>query len=288
MNEQNIEKLLRKAPLAKVPAGLLKNLQDDIELPRVATHESRVTNHPFRRWLPALGFALWFLGCIVVLGIQASHIAELKRANGTLRANAAMAEVAQTEGASARLLAEELEQLRKDAADVQRLRAEVERLRAQVAQLDVLRAQNHQLREELKARTASVASSPKPEEDFFAVAKERADRIKCIANLKQVCLAALTWVNENKSDRFPTDTAQFKPHLDKDAGGETLLHCPADKIASYEFLSLGRTVHESGAVFVRCPIHNNVGTADGAAHQLSNAAKVVQKDGKWIIQPVGQ
>jgi hypothetical protein len=36
-------------------------------------------------------------------------------------------------------------------------------------------------------------------------------------------------------------------------------------------------------VFVRCPIHNNVGTLDGSAHQLGSDIKVVQRDGKWVI-----
>ncbi len=288
MNEQMIEKLLRTAPRVKTPNGLLEQLQANVELPRptASKHESRITNHVvLRRWLPALGFALWFLGCIVVFGIQASRIAELKRGNESRQSLLASIEQNQAAQDRTQLLAKELEQLRKEAADVQRLRAEAELWRAQAQELATLREQNQQLRAELKSQ---AAPPPKPEEDFFVETANRRARTKCINNLKQICLAALIWANKNKSDTFPANIAQFKPFLDSEAGGEKLLRCPADNVTSYEFLSLGRPLRDPNVVFALCPIHNNVGAADGSAHQLGKEFQVVQKDGKWIFTPVAK
>jgi hypothetical protein len=287
MNTDIVEKLLRKAPPVRTPPRLLHDLQSDIVLPH---SESRITNHEslapggwFRRWMPTVGFALWFLGCIVVFGIQASRILDLKEQNHALQMANATA-VAQDSNAEARSAANaaELERLQKDLSDVQRLRAEIERLRSETQELAPLRAQNQKLREELKAQTAPPL---KPEEDFFSVWTEKAARVKCIHHLKRVCLAALMWADKNKSDTFPTDKAQLEPFLDANAGGEKLLRCPTDNSTAYEFLSLGMPVHnpDPNMVFVRCPIHNNVGVVDGSAHMLGRNRKVVQRDGKWMI-----
>src|SRR6185369_9142212 len=85
MNENTIETILRQSPRVRIPAGLLEKLANDIQLPersaafRPAHMETRCpSSNGLRRWLPALGFALWFLGCVVVFGIQASRIAELR------------------------------------------------------------------------------------------------------------------------------------------------------------------------------------------------------------------
>lgn len=282
MNEPTIETLLRKAPRAKAPAGLLKDLQADIELPRATSHESRTTSHGLRRWLPALGFALWFLGCVIVFGIQASHITELKRANEKLASANADAALQQAEQNRARLLAAEVEQLRKDAADAQRLRAEVEKLREQERELEALRAEIQQVREQLKARNATV-TSPKPEEDFFATVATRADRIKCVNNLKQVCLAARIWANTH-GDVLPPDYEAMKAELVTDKR----TFCPAGQNARYEIISPGATELRPEVVYIRCTIHNNVGLCDGSVQQLQAGQPLVQKDGAWVIGPAGQ
>ena len=280
MNEQTIETLLRKAPCAKAPAGLLKTLQGDIELPRVTSHASRVKNHAFRRWLPALGFALWFLGCVVVFGIQASRIAELKRTNDALRTSLSNVQPRNPEADRIDALAKELEQLRKDAADVQRLRAEAEQLRTQAAGLATLREQNQQLRAELKSQAVPM---PKAEEDFFNAVVTRADRIKCVNNLKQVCLAARIWANTH-GDVLPPDYETMKAELVTDKR----TFCPADQATRYEIISPGASELRPEVVYVRCSIHNNVGLCDGSVQQLTPSMTVVQKDGQWLIGRTGE
>jgi hypothetical protein len=286
MNEQVIEKLLRNAPPVRTPAGLLEELQSEIELPRAATpREPRLTHYVLRRWLPALGFALWFLGCIVVLGIQAHQIAELKRAIQQRQMAAAASSLSTAAQTRLRLLAAEVEQLRKDATDVQRLRTEVEQLRARTDEVETLRAQNQQLRVELKSQTPPA---PKPEEDFFAQAADRASRIKCVNYLKQVGLAARLWANDSNTDAMPTEIVQMLPYLGGPEGAAKLLHCPADGTTAYVILSPGASESDPNVVFARCPIHNNACLVDGSVQQLGPQGAVVLKNGKWVIGNVAQ
>jgi hypothetical protein len=283
MNTDAVEKLLRKAPPVRTPAGLLQDLQSEIALPQ---HESRIThreplssNRWLRRWLPALGFALWFFGCVVVFGLQANWINELRQQKRALEsATATTAQQAFAAEGSRSVLTAELEQLKKDLADVQRLRAEVEQLRAEMLELAALRTQNRQLREKLQAHTA--APPPKPKEDFFAIAADRAARTRCINNLKQVGLAARIWANKNKLGTLPPDTESLKLYLSR----ETLLFCPADETTSYEILSPGAPENHPEIVYACCPIHNNAGMVDGSAQMLGSQGRVVQRDGKWVLE----
>ncbi|HWN97337.1 MAG TPA: hypothetical protein VNT99_20055 [Methylomirabilota bacterium] len=285
MNEQTIEKLLQKAPPVRTPAGLRKDLQANIELPRCATthHGPRITNHVFRRWLPTLGFALWFLGCVVVFGLQASRIAELKRANESRQSSLASVEQNQAVQDRAQWLAKELEQLRKDAADVQRLRAEAELLRAQAQEVATLREQNQQLRAELKSQ---ATPPPKPEEDFIYETANRRARTKCINNLKQVGLAARLWAHETKTDAMPNRWSDMIDHLGGPERALKYVGCPG--VAPYEILSFGAPETDPTVVFVRCVAHNIVGLVDGSVQQLGDKASVIQKDGKWVFTRVAE
>jgi hypothetical protein len=278
MNEQTIEKLLRNAPHIKTPVGLLEQLQTNIDLPRntVTPHEAWNTKHAFRRWFPALGFALWFLGCIVVFGIQAIQFDELIRA--TERTQMASAVASETEQTRLQFLTSEVDQLRKDAADVHRLRAEMEQLRAQVQELVTLRQQNQQLRAELKSQTAPPL---KPEEDFIFETANRMARTKCINNLKQVCLAARLWARDSKTDAMPNRWSDMLTYLGGPEGALKYVGCPG--VAPYEVLSFGAPESDPNVVFIRCAAHNIVGLVDGSVQQLGGTRHLIQKEGKWII-----
>jgi hypothetical protein len=52
---------------------------------------------------------------------------------------------------------------------------------------------------------------------------------------------------------------------------------------SYEMLSPGVSEEDPAVVFVRCPIHNNVGLVDGSAHMLDDMRTVQKVDGKFKI-----
>jgi hypothetical protein len=251
---------------------------------------SRPSSNGLRRWLPALGFAVWFLGCVVVFGIQASRLAELREQHRVLEsARAAAAQQALAAETSRATVDAELERLKKDLVDVQRLRTELQQLRAEEQQAADLRAQNQQLRDELKSQTAPP---PKPEEDFFAMATLRAERTRCVNSLKRLGMAARIWANDSKTDVMP-DRATLKaalPTIEMN-GDETthfqeeVLFCPSDGVTSYEFLSPGATESRPEIIFSRCPIHNIYGLCDGSVQQI-NPAKVqmVKKDGWWILQ----
>src|SRR5947207_1159236 len=90
MNESDIENLLRKAPHQSPPAGLKEQLTAGINLPR-ASHRA-ASSEPadavplWKRWFPALSFGLLLLGGLLVLGVQANQLLELRRENTALRA----------------------------------------------------------------------------------------------------------------------------------------------------------------------------------------------------------
>lgn len=122
-----------------------------------------------------------------------------------------------------------------------------------------------------------------PEEGFLVAATQKALRVQCIKNLKQIGLAARVWARRNKTNAMPGDEAALKQYLADSENVETVLRCPADEKVGYELLSLGASEKDSQLVFASCRIHNNVGLVDGSAHQLDADRKVIQKDGKWII-----
>jgi hypothetical protein len=278
MNTNDIEKLLRKAPRPVAPAGLMHELQADLRISPTTHREIRESSFGLRRWIPALGFAAWFLGCVIVLGVQTARITELKERARAIEAAAADVQKEQSTIATQTSAAiAELEQLRKDLADVTRLRAEVDQLRVDLAQLPALQAENARLRGALSARTSATQ---RPEDDFFASQKGRAERLVCVNHLKQFCLAARIWANESKTDALPKDVESLKPYLN---GMDKMLFCPSDGTTPYQILSPGASESHPQVVFVRCPIHNNVGMVDGSVQQLSPEHKLVQRNGEYEI-----
>src|SRR5881394_3554844 len=116
MNDEQIERFLRKAPRPTAPAGLLGELQSNIALPRGSGSASvnQSETRPFvRRWLPAISFAAIFLSCILAIGVQTSQIVGLQRENESLRA-----------------ATQDLEKLRLQNAEYQKLAAAHEELQA--------------------------------------------------------------------------------------------------------------------------------------------------------------
>ena len=292
MNMETIEETLRKAPPVRTPAGLLDELQADINLAQTvsaARNSKFEAQNKFRlvRWMPALGFALWFLGCVVVFGIQASRIAGLRAQQRAIEsAQAAAAQQAANAEAARAAALRELEQLKRDLADVQRLRAELEQLRAQAAELATVRAQNQQLRNELKTQTAPP---PKPEEDFFAMAQERADKIRCVNSLKQLGLAARMWANESKSNSLPDATTLKMAALnaldERRRFDKKIFVCPADETTAYEILGPGAPESQPEIIYSRCPIHNAFGLSDGSVQLVNpNTVHAVKKGEWWFLE----
>jgi uncharacterized protein YlxW (UPF0749 family) len=300
MNDERIEQLLRKAPRALPPAGLLGRLRTGIALPRpmeVGSVNPTEAASFIRRWIPALSFAAIFLACIVAIAVQTHQIGGLKHENATLQSSAQNLEQLRRDNAEYQRLKaeiEELDRLRRDFAELQQLRTEITQLRSQVQELDKLRAENQQLA--LAGQKPASAN-----DDFFARndnalenARAKAESMACINNLKQIGLAARIWATDN-SDVFPLGWLAMTNEL----ATPKILICPSDKArtaagdwrqfsaanVSYEFLNPSGTDEQPQVVLARCTIHNHVCLSDGSVHQLGNGRTVANNanDGKYYI-----
>lgn len=123
------------------------------------------------------------------------------------------------------------------------------------------------------APTAVVASMVLP---ALAKAKQKAQSVKCMSNLKQIALAAHIHATDH-DDRFPDSLAELKEELPVPA----VLYCPAVQpsnasvhdwetfdldLATYEYLGGGIRTNDEGIidkVIARCPIHDNKAYGDG-------------------------
>jgi hypothetical protein len=169
-----------------------------------------------------------------------------------------------------------LDRLRKDNAELLKLRSEVTRLRAQVVDVTKLQAENQRL----AAAVNLAGSASGTNQDFFAEAKAKAERIKCVNNLKQIGLAVRIWEGDNNG-KGPANFVCMSNELATAA----ILQCPSDKphnatnfvdVAagkfSYQLFTDGITETMDPRIIIsECPIHHNVGLLDGSVQQLSEA-----------------
>jgi type II secretory pathway pseudopilin PulG len=110
----------------------------------------------------------------------------------------------------------------------------------------------------------------------LAKAKDKAQRINCVNNLRQIGLAARMYANDHE-EVFPKDFQAMQQELNS----PKILFCPADPdkptplptdwaqvdpdSISYKFLIPGEKADDNGSeqAAFRCPIHDNVCYADG-------------------------
>ncbi len=298
MTEQQIETLLRKAPRATPPEGLLARVQNDIRLPR---RPGKAMVQPasvlwLRRRLPMLGFAGGLVACVVVFAVQSSKLSELRTENETLRAATQNLERLRRDNAEyQRLQAEnqELERLRKDSQELTQLRAEVARLRGQVEEVNRLRVANQQLAAGVRPQLQTQAN-----EEFFAQAedaKAKAQSMACVNNLKQIGLAARIWATDN-GDVLPPNWLAMTNEL----ATPKILVCPGDPAraaaqnwaslsaanVSYEYLNPNGSEADPYVILTRCTVHGHVGLSDGSVMQgggLGKTFTIAVRDGKQVF-----
>jgi len=246
-----------------------------------------------RRKGPALSFCALLLAGLIPLTLQTLRMLELRRENATLRvATANLDQLRQDNSELERLRAavQQADRAQKEQEELEKLRTEVDQLRAVAQELPALRAESQRLAAE-RAEAAAKAGVA-TEVDPFAEAKGRAQRISCISNIKQIGLAARMWANDHQ-EIMPTDFLTMSNELTT----PKILTCAADTArtraadwrvfdgssVSYELLSPGADPRDPSIVFVRCPICNNVGLADGSALQLGPGTRVEKVDGKFKV-----
>ena len=299
---ETTEELLRKAPRLRIPDGLLDELKKDIRLSGVEKpmpHASESRWSP-KRLFPAFSFSVLLLACLVAIAVQSNLLSELRRENQALRAESQdIAQLRQENQEYQRLRAQsgQLEQLRKDNLELEKLRGEIAQLREQSRQLSILQAEKQRLLTEEKAiESRRIAGAEEDPFGEFGEAKRKAESTMCVNNLKQIGLGARMWANDHK-EVLPPDFLAMRNELNT----PKILVCPSDnakvRVAdwsqfgpanlSYEFLAPGISERERpDTVMTRCPIHGHVGLLDGSVHQSSPNFKIVQKDGKWIMERV--
>jgi hypothetical protein len=296
MNETEIESFLRKTPRPSVPTGLKRQLLDDIRLPQSVNDVAMTVDitPQWKRWFPALSFAVLFLGCLIGLAIQTSQVFELRRQNEALMAGATGMDELRAEYEEVQRLraaAQSAGQSQRESEELAKLRAEVEQLRARSGELNRLRAENQRLQAEHAAVTAAGGAAT-PEDDPFAAMKSKAESTACINNLKQIGLAARIWANKHNTDILPTDWLTMKNELST----PKVLTCPADtgktraasweqfdgSSVSYEFPSVEPSEREPNTVFTRCLIHSSVALTDGSA-QMGPNLNFQSVDGKVML-----
>ncbi len=281
MDEQRIEALLRKAPAPKTPDGLLRELLTDVRVPRgLVPSASRMEwTAPvplWKRWLPALSFAVILLTCLVAIAVQTNVINDLTRQNNDLRASAQTLEDLRKENTDLQQVrndGDELERLRKDAAELAKLRGEVAQMSAQLRDIEKLRADNQQLKADITARQAAAGMG---DESVLNEAREKAKSQACMNNMKQIGLAFRIWADDNNGV-FPTSFLSMTNEL----ATSRVLQCPSDKNVknvpniiqaitggdvSYKLMSAvsGLTQSDPSIVLVQCPIHGHICLADGS------------------------
>lgn len=296
--ESEIEALLHKTPTPKPTPQLAASLKAAVRLPQPANGSALEIGGPlWRRWFPALAYAVLILGCVVVLAVQNTQQQELIRQNEELRAEIAVAQEAadarEQAQAKSQSAARAIEQLQRDAAEAARLATRLAELQVQI---DALNAQAKDLNAQLAAvpeRNRIVAPY-----DFFGAtnsplneARDKAARISCVNNMKQIGLALRIYAN-NHNDGFPPDLNSVSNEL---SIAKTLC-CPADQASvdranalfkpggagwagwpknggSYEYRVAGlrlADVDPTKVVATKCRIHGQIGLMDGSVHQDPN------------------
>lgn len=110
-------------------------------------------------------------------------------------------------------------------------------------------------------------------------AKEKAQTIRCVMNLKEVGIAARMYADAH-NHVYPSDLKQiaqtvgdpkvFKCPADTKATAATNLSTLSDANISYEIVEPGMTPsgdNDPTKVYIRCPIHNNQLMGDGSVIQ---------------------
>jgi len=302
-SEHDLEKLLRQAPRPNPPPGLRQEILRSAPAGQPPDHApasaSRLPGW-LNSWRFALAAACLALAMLGVAAVQQSELRQLRRQVDDLRQQVEAREAAPPVEATPApprpggTGAEALAPAATERAELARLRAEAAKLQSEGASLGQLNAQNTQLRGEL---AALVQQAMPGEFEALREAKQRAQRIMCVNNMKQLGLAVRIYANDNK-EVFPKDVLSMSNEL----ATTKILVCPADTNRqaaaswsvftpanlSYEYLAADGTTDDPSRVLFRCTAHRgNVGLCDGSVQQLSEqlqAQRLILRAGKLYLE----
>jgi len=298
--EHEIETVLRAAPKPAPPSGLKEQLIAQVRLTAVRPTSGSPGSTPapigwLRRWWPVLAPAAVSLACAVGLTTQQMEIRDLKRAIQNLSRDAAPNAVAPSApnvgtndvsaGSEAAVRTEQ---------ELARLKELASKLAAEVAELDQMRAENVKLRTQLANPPAGFLSAE--ETEALTKAKEKAESIACINNLKQLGLSVRIWAQDN-GDMSPPHVLEMTNEMST----PKILWCPADHAresatsfasytsanCSYEYLAPSAPETEPMRVLFRCPIHGHVCLCDGSVQggvAKLHPEQLVHRDGKLYLE----
>jgi hypothetical protein len=305
--EQEIENELRAVPKPAPPAGLKEQLVAQVRLPALQPAAQPLASpllvpaNWLRRWWPVLAPAAASLACAVGLTVQQVEIHSLKQAIQDLSRDAgANAPVPSTPATGTNDTPSGADAATPTQQEIARLKELASQLATEVVQLEQMRAENVKLRTQLAEPSAGFLT---PEEtDALAKAKERAESINCINNLKQMGLSVRTYAIDY-ADVSPPDMLSMSNELST----PKILVCPADHgrqradsfasytpaNCSYEYLapSMPDVGTEPMRVAFRCPIHGHVCLCDGSVQAYvgkQHPEQLVQRNGKLYFEPSAQ
>lgn len=293
-SEEHLEQTLRQAPQPAPDPGLRARIVESIALPPFAPDRTGSVlpgKSWLQRWWPALVAGGLAGAAFAVVVIQQGQIQRLEQTIEQLKTEVApppdLPRASQPAAPGGITVPQP-----NAAAELKELRTRTQQMAADVKALEAMQSENTQL----KAQTAAALGVEPEVLDELAKAKEKAQRIACVNNLKQLGLAARIWATDN-GDVLPPDIVSMSNEI----AAPKILVCPADTgrqpasdwfsfsagNTSYEFLAANGSETEPQRVAFRCPIHGNVGLADGSV-QMSAAKDhpewFVQRDGKLMLE----
>jgi len=292
-NYDSVESALRRAPVPRPPSDLATSLRSQIDLPTSLPAKrdpvrGGISSFWRRRW-PVLLPGVASLALAALVEVQHIELQDLT------------AKIAAVQTGSDAVTPARVQPL-SDAVATTGERTELERLRIRVKELtrllagaDALAAENAQLEAQVAAQKGTLPAEVKE----VAEMRDRALRIQCVNNLKQLGLGVRIYAADHEENFPPSLLTLLNNEI---ANNFRALVCPADEAhtaatdassvtaanCSYEFLAPGPGKFESEPhrVMIRCPIHGNVALCDGSVQQLTpeRLQGLVQRDGKLYLE----
>jgi len=288
MNPSEIEHRLRAAPQPRPPTGLRERLIAQIRTPARGSIRRNATGGGWRRWWPALAPAAVSAACALVLTLHHLEMNDLKDTIQALTNAGIPAAQVPAVAVGDSTPAPVTQDAGQD--DLARLRETASQLRAEIARLEQLQEENNGLRAQLAAPSPGTFTAE--EQAAMDKARERAQSINCVNNLKQIGLAVRTWGLDN-GDVYSPDFLSMSNELST----PRILVCPGDTNrpvaadwasftsanCSYEYLAPNGSPADPTRVLARCPIHGNIGLCDGSVQQ-----RVAKDHPEWLVQRDGK